>query len=204
ENVGIVAHRGRVWSARYAVPASGDRDMAHASTELLRTIAEVLDIRAVFPRVSEIVRQVVPHDALALQFADRAGQVTLEASSTDDVPGHGWCTSGADEECSILSDLRRMRSRGSASDTAAFDALIAAGYRSALIVRTVAQHQMMRLGFFSRGADAYTAHDVRTARQVAGYVAVAVAHEQLAAVERDRAEARGRSERVEARVRALA
>jgi DNA-binding NtrC family response regulator len=74
----------------------------------------------------------------------------------------------------------------------------------ALIVRQVAQHQVMRLGFFSRHAGAYTAHDVFRARHLAEYVAVAVAHEQLAAVERDRAEARGRSERVEARVRALA
>src|SRR5262249_48766948 len=84
------------------------------------------------------------------------------------------------------------------------NALVAAGYRSVLSVRTVAQNQVMRLGFFSRQADAYTMEDVPTAQHVADYVAVAVAHEQLAAAERDRAEARGRSERVDARVRALA
>jgi len=46
---------------------------ADTSTELLRTIAEVLDIRAVFPRVSEIVKPVLGHDALELVLCDRKG-----------------------------------------------------------------------------------------------------------------------------------
>ena len=41
------------------------------SAALLRTISEVLDIRSVFPRVSEIVKHVLPHDALELVFHDR-------------------------------------------------------------------------------------------------------------------------------------
>ena len=49
------------------------------STALLRTIAEVLDIRAVFPRLSEIVKPVLGHDALELVLCDRNGDVTLEA-----------------------------------------------------------------------------------------------------------------------------
>jgi transcriptional regulator with PAS, ATPase and Fis domain len=61
----------------------------------------------------------------------------------------------------------------------------------------------MQLGFFSRHPYAYTVDDVPTARHVADYVALAVAHEHLAAAERDRAEARGRSERLDTRVRAL-
>jgi transcriptional regulator with PAS, ATPase and Fis domain len=72
-----------------------------------------------------------------------------------------------------------------------------------LNVRSVARGQVMRLGFLSKQEGAYRQVDVKTAQHIAGYVAVAVAHEQLAAAERDRAEARGRAERVEARVRAL-
>jgi len=56
------------------------------STELLRAIAEVLDIRSVFRRVSGIVNQVLPHDALAVKFSDRAGNVALEARSAEDLP----------------------------------------------------------------------------------------------------------------------
>ncbi len=42
-----------------------------ASAELLRTISDVLDIRTVFPRVSEIAKKMLPHDALAMVFVDR-------------------------------------------------------------------------------------------------------------------------------------
>ena len=35
------------------------------SAELLRTIANVLDIRTVLPRLSEIAETMLPHDALA-------------------------------------------------------------------------------------------------------------------------------------------
>src|SRR5712692_9122712 len=62
----------------------------------------------------------------------------------------------------------------------------------------------MRLGFFSKQPDAYDPDDVSTAQHIAHYVAVAVAHEQLAAAERERAEGRGRTQRVDPRVRTLA
>ena len=190
-----------VWRARHAA-ASGTPFVADASTELLHTIAGVLDIRSVFSRVSEIVQQVVPHDALGLRFTDRDGRATLEARSTEELPEHGWWTSPGDKDYTIASDLRRMRPPSCDSERN-LNALVAAGYRSALTVRAVAQNQVMRLGFFSRQANAYTLNDVPAARHVADYVAVSVAHEQLAAAERDRAEARGRSERIAARVRSL-
>src|SRR2546430_17698155 len=81
-----------------------DRD---TSADLLRTIAEVLDIRSVFPRVSEIVRHVLPHDALELVFHDRSGHVTLEARSTEDLTGAFGCSVNDDEAFFIMSDLRR-------------------------------------------------------------------------------------------------
>src|SRR2546425_13091705 len=102
--VEIVERDHLVWLARHAAPGSGSPFLADTSTELLRTIAEVLDIRSVFPRVSEIVKQVLPHDALALKFSDRAGDVTLEARSCEDLPGDGWCMSGEDTDFSIVSD----------------------------------------------------------------------------------------------------
>jgi transcriptional regulator with PAS, ATPase and Fis domain len=204
DDVEIAERDHLMWVARHAAPASGSPFVADTSTELLRIIAEVLDIRTVFPRVSEIVKQVLPHEALALVFSDRAGHVTLEARSNEDLPAHGCCTSNDDNEFCIVSDLRRPRSRLAACEPDVVDAVVAAGYRSVLTVRRVAQNQVMRLGFFSKQTDAYTANDVPTAQHITDYVAVAVAHEQLAAAERDRAEARGRSERVNARVRALA
>jgi transcriptional regulator with PAS, ATPase and Fis domain len=192
------------WSPRHAAPVSGRPFVPEASAELLRTIAGVLDIRAVFPRISEIVKQVVPHDSLALKFSDRAGRMTLEARSTRDLPEHEWIACPENQEFTIVSDLRRIRSRADDSEPNNVERLVAAGYRSMLSVRAVAQHQIMQLGFFSKQTNAYTLDDVAGARQVADYVTLSVAHEQLAAAERDRAEARGRSERVTARVRAVA
>jgi len=175
------------------------------SADLLRTIAEVLDIRSVFPRISEIVKDVLPHDALELVFHDRSGHVTLEARSIEDLTGAFGCSVNDDEPFYIVSDLRRPSSRlTTGASSSVVDTLLAAGYRSVLNVRSVARDQVMRLGFLSKQTDAYRPDDLKTARHIADYVAVAVAHEQLAAIERDRAEARARTERVDARVRVIA
>jgi DNA-binding NtrC family response regulator len=192
----------RSWFDSDAVPASGGSSLADTSIQLLRTIAEVLDIRSVFPRVSEIVNDVLPHDALALKFSDQRGTATVEARSTDELPLHGWCIGDDDSEVAVVGDLRRSRSR-LADGEPGVDALIAGGYRSVLTVRTVAHSQVIRLAFFAKAPDAYTKQDVPVAQHIANYVTVAVAHEQLAAAERDRAEARGRAERMDARVKAV-
>src|SRR3977135_819082 len=102
------------------------------SADLLRAIAEVLDIRSVFPRISEIVKQVLPHDALELVFHDRSGHVTLEARSTDDLAGHAGRTGTDDEDFYIVNDLRRTRTRLAGCDPDFVENLLAAGYRSVL------------------------------------------------------------------------
>jgi hypothetical protein len=58
-----------------------------SSVELLRTIAAVLDIRSVFPQVSEIANKVLAHDLLTMMFHDRGGQILVEAASTDEFSG---------------------------------------------------------------------------------------------------------------------
>ena len=80
--------------------------LAGPSARLLRTIAEGLDIRRVFPRVSEICEAVLLDDALDLVFRDCGGDVTLEARSTDELTGHAVFTGADDEAFSIVSDLR--------------------------------------------------------------------------------------------------
>src|SRR6185503_15442639 len=126
-------------------------------------------------------------------FQDRGGRGTLEASSTAAVSGKIRYTGIGDEPFSIVSDLQRMSSRfGSGLPADVVDQL-AAGYRSVLNVRSMARNQVMRLGFFSRHQGAFSRRDVPAAQHVADCVAVAVAYEQLAAAERDRAEARGRA-----------
>ena len=52
------------------------------SHELLHTIGGVLDIRSVFPRVSEIARRMLPHDALTMSCQDEDLNVHVEARIT--------------------------------------------------------------------------------------------------------------------------
>jgi transcriptional regulator with PAS, ATPase and Fis domain len=184
--------------------ASRGMFLPDTSVELLRTIAEALDIRGVFPRVSEIVKHVLRHDALELVLCDRTGHMTLEARSADDLAGLLGCIARDDEAFHIVTDLQGPRARLAGCEAHVVDDLVAAGYRSLLSIRSVARHQVMRLGFFSKQPDAYSSGDVSTAQHIADYVAVTVAHKQLAAAEQDRAEARGRTEWLDARVRVLA
>src|SRR5712692_3710972 len=104
-----IAERGHL-AARHAAASRGSF-MVDTSVELLRTIAEVLDIRGVFPRVSEIVKQVLRHDALELLLCDRSGHVEFEARSTEDLAGSRGCATRNDEAFHIMSDLRTPRSR---------------------------------------------------------------------------------------------
>src|SRR4051812_5596156 len=65
----------------------GSPTLADVFAELLNTIADVLDIRTVFPRVSAIVNKLLSHDSLALWFIDEQGRFIERAASTDDVSG---------------------------------------------------------------------------------------------------------------------
>src|SRR4030081_2544552 len=109
--VGISERAHLASMARHGATDIADPFLVDASADLLRTIAEVLDIRSVFPRVSEIVKHMLPHDALELMFHDRGGHVTLEARSTDDLAGWAGCTESDDEAFYIVSDLRKTRPR---------------------------------------------------------------------------------------------
>ena len=197
--------------AEAARRAALERDRAanlESSVELLRAIAGVLDIRTVFPRVSEIANKALPHDCLTMSFNDREGGVIMQAASAPDFlhvtriklaedcasPGDGFC---------IVEDLQRQ-SLPVAEPADLQDRVVAAGYQSFLGLSTFARDQVLGLQFWSRRAGAFSVDDVSIARRIADHVALAVSHEQLAEAARRVAEARARAERLEARVRSLA
>src|ERR1700704_6667453 len=126
--VGISERPHLALMGRDGATETGGPFLVDASADLLRTIAEVLDIRRVFPRVSEIVKHVLPHDALELMFHDRGGHVTLEAGATGDLAGRSGSTGSDEEDFSIVSALRRPRSRLAGGEPAFVEALLAAGY----------------------------------------------------------------------------
>jgi hypothetical protein len=90
--------------------AAEQRASSDSSRELLRTVADVLDIRTVFPRLSEIANRMLPHDGLTMMFQDQNGHIVLEAASTDEFPAltrvvkTNTCT--PDQGFTIIDDLR--------------------------------------------------------------------------------------------------
>jgi len=111
---------------------------ADLSTELLHTIAEVLDVRAVFPRVSEIANQALPHDGLGLVCHDPSERVTLQARSADSFPAFRGLAVAGDDGDQVVGDIARERGRIVQSDPPDFvDRILAAGYRSFLTVRSM-------------------------------------------------------------------
>ena len=59
---------------------------SEVSEQLLRALSSALNIRDVFPRVSEIAQGVLPHDRLTMSFHDQSGNCVLQAVSNDDGP----------------------------------------------------------------------------------------------------------------------
>jgi transcriptional regulator with GAF, ATPase, and Fis domain len=201
-----LSHQRLAEAARLAAVERERAGNVESSVELLRAIAGVLDIRTVFPRVSEITNKVLPHDRMTMAFYDR-DDVVVQAASNDEFP-----------------DFKRVKLAGSAQRDAEFRViddltqeslpvlepadlqtrLVAAGYRSWLSVQTAVRDQEMGLSFWSKRVAAFSAGDYPVARRIADHVALAVSHEQLAEAAGQVAEARARAEHLESRVKRLA
>src|SRR5713101_6821986 len=65
-------------------PDSAEPDHVDTFHELLRAISGVLDIRTVFPKVSEIANKMLAHDRLTMSFDDGTGEIVMQAASNAD------------------------------------------------------------------------------------------------------------------------
>ena len=174
-----------------------------SSVELLRTIFDVLDIRTVFPRVSEIARKMLPHDALAMVFVDQDRHFVRQAHAPDDFPDPPFVTHKTPLPRELIIADITTAPLPVFEPADAFGPVIAAGYHSFMSVRLPAREQVIELSFWSKGVGAFDQRDLPLARRIADYVALSVSHEQLVEVERQAAEAQARAERLEARVQLL-
>ena len=182
-------------------PGTVDAYIAN-SVDLLRTIAEVLDVRTIFPQLSEIANRILPHDALVMGLVGADGQLVIEAATADlnDLQPHPLETPFLEDL--IIGDLtahdlpvvRRM---------SAAPRLAARGYRSMLTTATRTGDLVLGVGFWSKHAYAYERGHLPLARRIADHIAVAVSHEQLATAAREADEGRARAREVDARVRSL-
>jgi transcriptional regulator with GAF, ATPase, and Fis domain len=192
--------------AEKARDAALDRERAasiETSVELLRTISGVLDVRGVFPRISEIASKMLPHDALTMVFHDENGTVVHQAA-TEGVPMlTPHAARGPQPEHFIIDDLALDDLPVVIVGESPRSKLLAAGFRSVLAVNTRARDQLMGVGFISKRAQAFSEADIPVARRIVDHIALAISHEQLAEAARQVAEAQARTERLEARVQML-
>ena len=169
------------------------------SLDLLRAIGDVLDVRAAFPRVSNAVNTMLPHDALVMSFFDHAGQLVMQAKTGDfpDLSPYAYKIAPADEL--IIADLnaQALPVSGGVNPTAR---LLAAGYRSMMSVSARAHEQLLRVAFWSKRSHAFAASDIAMARRIGECIALGVSHESLARATHPVADDRPRSDRLEPRV----
>jgi formate hydrogenlyase transcriptional activator len=178
-----------------------------ASDELLRALSAVLDIRQVFPQISQIAATVLPHDLLTFAFLNGQREVVVQATSHDWAPlptrlkvHHVIPESGGS---AIIGDFEEPDACPPVEPHQFWDLVRSAGYRSMLAVHLPARDQMLSIGFWSKRSHAFDERQLGMARRIADHVALAVSHEQLAALAREAAEAKLRADRLEARVRSL-
>ena len=198
-----ISHQRLAEQARDAAIERERTASVEASLELLRTISDVLDVRSVFPRISEIANKILPHDALAMVFLNESGQVVLRAA-TGGLPVLGThYTRLPRPDHFVIDDLATEDLPVAIAGDSPRAKLLEAGFRSMVAVNTRARDQWLGIGFLSKRSRAFSTSDIPVARRIADHIALVVSHEQLADAARQVAEAKTRAEHLEARVQML-
>ncbi len=176
---------------------------------LMESFAASLDPREVFARISEAVREVLPHDVLVMTELDvrrRTLSIVASAGKADaPVPEGPMPLTEAElddraRESLILRDIPAEI----AGDTERERALLASGMRAWLRVPIWTGDEVRGgLGFFSRDAALYGEADIVIAERLADRIGLVLSHQRLAEEARLAAEARERAERLEATVETL-
>ncbi|MEO8383136.1 MAG: sigma 54-interacting transcriptional regulator [Acidobacteriota bacterium] len=185
---------------------NAERDLIlDPSEEVLRELADVLDVRSIFPRISAIVGRVLAHDRLTMTFHDADGSVRMQVAS-DTKPPEFMTVKVAPEVLArpfvLLPDLS-PEGLATYEPPEARAVLLRSGYRSFLAVNLNARNQRMGVEFWSHRVNGFSLADVPLARHVATCLALAVSHEQLAEGFRGPEERVVRAQHFETRVGSL-
>jgi transcriptional regulator with GAF, ATPase, and Fis domain len=202
------------------------RRRSDALDALLPTLAQALDIREAFERISEATRHVIPHDVLTLGVFSSDLRTVRVYTMAD-----GQCREFpplpvlnellmADRDSLIVRDIAvGDRAAGivhflpfssdahegawteARLDPVRMHMLTTLGLRSALGVPLYAEGKLAgQIIFYARQSDWYQPDDADLARRIAAHVGLALAYQRLAEEERLSTDARRRAERLEARV----
>ncbi|MGE5175934.1 MAG: sigma 54-interacting transcriptional regulator [Hyphomicrobiales bacterium] len=202
--LGTAVEHWRIWDAEQR-----RRDRIDRLEALVGTLAESLDVRDVFDRISAAAKPVLAHDVLVLTeltLQDRAITVIAQSGDLDlrNPPGRVMLSRNEIErravDFELLRDIPTELDPGTERDRI----LLGSGMRSMLRVP-------VRLGgathgnlvFFHREPARYDEGDVDVASRLADRIALMLSHQRLAEEARIAAEARERVVRLEETVEAL-
>jgi transcriptional regulator with GAF, ATPase, and Fis domain len=195
---------------------------------LVPAIADALDIRTVFPRMSALLQDVIPHvtTTLVLLTPDRGGVRFHVASNygVNDLPEYRFTSANeaitanwrsfVAYDCAIVGDgVVRVRTSPPDADPVAVElrpgtpfTRLASDFKLRSFVRVPIRIREQPVGAIAFGSDrpaAYGEDDVELATRIADHVALALAHEQLADEGRRAAQAQERAALLQERVDTL-
>jgi transcriptional regulator with GAF, ATPase, and Fis domain len=201
--LGSAVEHFRIWDAERRRSARLDRVDA-----LLGTLAESLDVRELFPRLSAEMQPLLAHDLMALTALDlRARTIELIALAGEIAgPAPGGPVPLTDEELArrtefeIVDDIQERI----AADTPRQALVLSSGMRSWLRVPVRLSGEVSgSLSFFHQQTGRFDHEDAEVARRLADRVSLMLSHFRLAEEARVAAEARERAERLQATVETL-
>jgi len=170
---------------------------------LLNTLTDILDIREVFTRVSEVVQQVLPHDLMGVvEITERGDRMRLHAGTAAgpppwEAPVHNPEMMMQQRDAMIIEDFpNHPLAAGSPPLKLGMATLISAPIR-------FGDRLQAAVNFFSRQPGWFRRDDLPIAGRVASHIAVVMSHHRLAEQARSAAEANARAERLESRVQQL-
>jgi Nif-specific regulatory protein len=201
--LGSVVEHWRIWDAERR-----RRKRLNQIEDLFGTLAESLDVREVFPRLSDGIQAVLPHDMTTLsEFDVRARSLRFIASAgAADIPVPETPVPLTATELALRTDFELIEDIPTdlAPATERERLLVVSGMRSWIRVPVWLSGEVTgSLSFFSREPSRYGRDDVELARRLADRVALMLSHHQLAEEARIAAETRERAERLEATVETL-
>ena len=196
---------------------------------LLSTIADALDVREIFPKLSDVIQPVIPHVTVSLALLTPDGQgVKIHVASNYDVgelPIYRFTSeqeaiSGAwrsfiGYDCAVLDeDVTRVQTSPPGVEPPTFVELrpgapwttILSRLRIRSLLRVPVRVKGRAAGGISFGSDrpaAYGDDDVALATRIADHIALALAHEELAEAHHRAARAQADAEALQAKVDAL-
>ncbi|HEU4930275.1 MAG TPA: sigma 54-interacting transcriptional regulator [Candidatus Krumholzibacteria bacterium] len=202
--LGSAVEHWRMWDAERR-----RRERLDQLEDALGAVAETLDVREIFERLSNAVKAILPHDLVYLGRLDEPTRSihTLAVAGEADIepPSKPFKLTELEMQRREFDfDIMRDIPAELTPTTERNNILLSTGMRSWLKVPVrLAGEVQGSIGFFHREPNSYSEEDVEVARRLADRVALMLSHQRLAEEARVAAEAMERAQRLQFTIEAL-